>query len=88
MDTTWTKRRWSNTSFPTIPNHPEWRKHYNLFTNHWAAVTVVAEDLSKHCDLDVYADSIWIGGGTMGLGMVFKGVSMGKKSAPLKTTRS
>ena len=62
-----------------LSNHPEWRKHYSLFTNHWAAMTVVAEDLSKHCGLDVYADSIWIGGGFIGLGIVFKGVSMGKK---------
>jgi len=63
-----------------LSNYHEWRKHYSLFTNHWAAMTVVAGDLSKHCDLNVYADSIWIGGGFMGLGMVFKGVSMGEKA--------
>ena len=40
-------------------------------------MTVVAEDLSKDCGLAVYADNIWIGGRTMGLGMVFKGDSMG-----------
>jgi len=40
-------------------------------------MTVVADNLSKHCSLNVYADSIWVGGGYMGLGMVFKGVSMG-----------
>jgi len=42
-------------------------------------MTVVAGDLSKHCDLSVYADSIWLGGGTIGLGVVFEGVSMGGK---------
>lgn len=40
-------------------------------------MTVVAADPSKDCGLDVYADSIWIGGGCEGLGMVFKGTSMG-----------
>ena len=40
-------------------------------------MTVVAADLSKHCDLTVYADKIWVGGGCVGLGMVFMGVNMG-----------
>lgn len=42
-------------------------------------MTVVTEDLSKDCGFNVYPDSIWIGGGRMGLGMVFMGVSMGNK---------
>ena len=60
-----------------LSNHSEWRKDYHLLRNHWAAMTVVSEDLSKHCGLTVYADSIWVGGGCMGLGMVFTGVSIG-----------
>jgi len=40
-------------------------------------MAIITEDLSKHCDLNVYADSIWVGGGCVGLGMVFKGASMG-----------
>ena len=60
-----------------LSNHPEWRGVYSILDNHWAAMTVVAADLSKDCGLDVYADSIWIGGGCEGLGMVFKGVSIG-----------
>ena len=41
-------------------------------------MTVVAADLSRDCGLDVYADSIWIGYGCIGLGMVFKGNSIGE----------
>ena len=40
-------------------------------------MTVVAADLSKHCGLTVCADSIWVGSGRVGLGMVFTGVNMG-----------
>ena len=60
-----------------ISNHPEWKEHYHLFGNHWAAMTVVAADLSEHCGLTVCADRIWVGGGCVGLGMVFTGVNMG-----------
>jgi len=62
-----------------LSNHPEWRKDYHLFNNHWAAMTVVAADLSKDCGLNVHADSIWVGGGCESLGMVFTGNSMGHK---------
>ena len=40
-------------------------------------MTIVAKDLSKACGLHVYADRIWIGGGCIGLGMVFAGLEMG-----------
>ena len=42
-------------------------------------MTVVAAELSKHCGLTVYADSIWVGHGEMGVGMVFLGADMGRK---------
>jgi len=62
-----------------LSNYPEWRKVYNFVVNHWAAMTVVAADLSKYCGLTVYADSIWVGRGDMGLGMVFLGADMGRE---------
>ena len=61
-----------------LSNYPEWRKVYHPFDNHWAAMTIIAVDLSKDCGLDVYADSIWVGSGHLGLGMVFTGNSMGE----------
>lgn len=61
----------------TYSNYPEWRKIYHVVNNHYAAMTVVADDLSKHCGLNVYADCIWVGGGCSGLGMVFTGNSIG-----------
>jgi len=60
-----------------LGNYPEWSKTYHLFGNHWAAMTVVARDLSDACGLTIYADRIWTGGGCIGLGMVFMGISMG-----------
>lgn len=65
-----TNLRRSAISFPTTPNG-------EVATNHWAAMTVVAADLSKDRGLTVYADSLWVGGGCEGLGMVFAGNSMG-----------
>ena len=47
-------------------------------------MTVVAEELSEYCDLTVHADGIWIGGGSLGLGIVFTGVSMGGKVLTLE----
>ena len=60
-----------------LENHPKWRKTYGLFNNHEAAMTIVARDLSANCGLTVYADRIWVGGGCIGLGMVFMDESMG-----------
>ena len=60
-----------------LTKHPEWIKPYDLFETHFAAMTLVAQDLSDFCGLTVYADRIWTGGGCLGLGMVFTGVSMG-----------
>ena len=40
-------------------------------------MSVVAKDLSDACGLTLYADSIWVGGGSIVLGMVFTGISMG-----------
>ena len=60
-----------------LPEYPKWRPAYNPFGNHWAAMTVVAKDLSKACGLVVFADRIWAGGGWIGLGIVFMGNSMG-----------
>jgi len=60
-----------------LSNYPEWSKVYDLYGNHWAAMTVVARDLSDTCGLTIYADCIWTGGGCIGLGMVFMGISMG-----------
>ena len=57
-----------------LSNYPEWREHYRLFEKHWAAMTIVAADLSEHCGLTVCADSIWTGGGCTGLGMVLMGI--------------
>jgi len=63
-----------------LRNYPEWREIYDLFENHWAAMTILARDLSNVCGLTVYADHIWTGGGCMGLGMVFMGNSMGEEN--------
>ena len=41
-------------------------------------MTVVARDLSDACDLTIYPDRIWTGGGCIGLGVVFMGNSMGE----------
>lgn len=60
-----------------LKNYPEWSKVYHLYKNHWAAMTIVARDLSDDCGLPVYADRIWVGGGCIGLGMVFMGNFMG-----------
>lgn len=60
-----------------LNKHPEWSNTYHPFTNHWGPMTVVARDLSDACGLTVYADSIWVGGGCIGLGMVFTGINMG-----------
>lgn len=60
-----------------LSNYPEWRKVYHLFTNHWAAMTVVAADFSKDCGPDAHADRLWIGADCEGLGMVFTGNSIG-----------
>jgi hypothetical protein len=57
--------------------YPEWKRDYDPSTNHREAVATVAEDLSKDCGLDIYAESIWIAGGCVSLGMVFAGFSMG-----------
>jgi len=40
-------------------------------------MTVVARNLSNACGLAIYADRTWTGGGCIGLGMVFMGISMG-----------
>ena len=40
-------------------------------------MAVIARDLSDVCGLPVYADRIWVGGGCLGLGMVFMRNSMG-----------
>lgn len=63
-----------------LSNYPEWSKVYHLFKNHWAAMTIVARDLSDACGLTVCADRIWVGGGCIGLGMVFMGISMGNNA--------
>ena len=47
-------------------------------------MTVVTEELSEYCDLTVRADGIWVGGGSLGLGIVFTGVSMGGKVRTLE----
>jgi len=60
-----------------LSNYPKWSEVYHLYSNHWAAMTVVARDLSNDCGLTVYVDRIWTGGGCIGLGMVFMGISMG-----------
>ena len=49
-----------------LSNCPEWRKDYHPFDDHWVAMTIVAGDLSKHCDLNVYTGSIRIGGRRVG----------------------
>ena len=59
-----------------LGNYPEWRKIYNLYENHWAAMTIVARDLSNACGLFVYADRIWTGDGCIGLGIAFMGTYM------------
>ena len=60
-----------------LENHPEWRKTYDLLSSHEAAMTIVARDLSTTCGLTVYADSIWVDGGRIGLGIVFMEKSVG-----------
>jgi hypothetical protein len=60
-----------------LENYPEWRKTYDLFNNHEAAMNIVARDLSTTCGLTVYADSIWVDGGCIGLGFVFMEKSVG-----------
>ena len=62
-----------------LANYPEWTKIYSLYDNHWAAMTIVARDLSDACGLAVLADRIWTGGGCIGLGMVFKGQLLSDK---------
>jgi len=47
-------------------------------------MTVVAEDLSKDCGLNVCADSIWVGGVPVWCSTVSR---WGTTSVPLKTTR-
>jgi len=39
-------------------------------------MSVVAQDLSDACGLSLFADSIWVGGGSIALGMMFKGISI------------
>jgi len=41
-------------------------------------MAIVAADLSRYCDLTVYADSIWVSGVCLGLGMVFMGANTGR----------
>jgi hypothetical protein len=64
--TTWTKPRQSTTSFPTTPG---WRKQYNPFTSHWAAMTDVAADLSSPPCLrrQHYSGRRWIYGSRCGV---------------------
>ena len=40
-------------------------------------MSVVAKDLSDDCGLAIFADRIWVGGGSIALGMVFEGIHMG-----------
>jgi len=63
---------------------PRARKHYHLLNNHWAAMTVVGVDISKDCDLNVYANrnlgrrcSVWCSLASRS----------GTMSGPLKTTK-
>ena len=60
-----------------LRKHPEWRSTYTLFGNHWVAMGVVARDLSETCGLPIFADQIWVGGGSIALGLVFMGIFMG-----------
>ena len=63
-----------------LRKHPEWRSTYTLFGNHWAAMSVVAQDLSDACGLPIFAGRIWVGGGSTALGLVLMGTFMGVKN--------
>jgi len=53
-----------------------WAKNYNMFINHPKAMDVIAEELSKNCDLPLHALQLWVGSHYTGYGIVFFDDSM------------
>ena len=78
MGTAWMNRRRPATSFPTIPNGGKTGSPRPL---------PLRADLSKDCGLAACADGVRVGGGCMGLAMVFTGVSVGTTSITRRNWR-